>query len=149
MPQPPQNLGRNITKCAWITKRFVLLRLGCLAVSDSAVPRLLPTGTGIKTWRSSLFGVRSRSWNAYGLPEVCIPCELLRRQGQSDGIMVIRVSAPALYLVFIRVCGRMVLSRSPASKNAELLVLRHEVGRLRGPVRGPGSTGRTARSSPR
>jgi hypothetical protein len=37
-----------------------------------------------------------------------------------------------LYLVFIRVCGWLVLlSRSPASKNAELLVLRHEVAVLR------------------
>jgi integrase len=37
-----------------------------------------------------------------------------------------------LYLIFIRVCGWFVLlSRSPASKNAELLVLRHEVAVLR------------------
>ena len=36
------------------------------------------------------------------------------------------------YLIFIRVCGWLVLlSRSPASKNAELLVLRHEVAVLR------------------
>jgi hypothetical protein len=37
-----------------------------------------------------------------------------------------------LHLIFIRVCGWMVLlSRSSASKNAELLVLRHEVAVLR------------------
>jgi transposase len=37
-----------------------------------------------------------------------------------------------LYLIFIRVCGWLVLlGRSPASKNAELLVLRHEVAVLR------------------
>jgi hypothetical protein len=33
-----------------------------------------------------------------------------------------------LYLVFVRVCGWLVLlGRSSASKDAELLVLRHEV----------------------
>ena len=33
-----------------------------------------------------------------------------------------------LYLIFIRVCGWLVLlGRSPASKNAELLVLRHDL----------------------
>ena len=37
-----------------------------------------------------------------------------------------------LYLIFIRVCGWLVLlSRSTAPKNAELLVLRHEVAVLR------------------
>jgi putative transposase len=38
------------------------------------------------------------------------------------------VSLRLLYLIFIRVCGWLVLpGRSSASKNAELLVLRHEV----------------------
>jgi putative transposase len=41
------------------------------------------------------------------------------------------VSLCLLYLIFIRICGWLVLlSRSPASKNAELLVLRHEVAVL-------------------
>ena len=42
------------------------------------------------------------------------------------------MSLRLLYLIFIRVCGWLVLlSRSPDSKNAELLVLRHEVAVLR------------------
>ena len=55
-----------------------------------------------------------------------------------------------LYLTFARVCGWLVLlSRSTASKDAELLVLRHEVAVLRRARRGPGCTGQTGRSWPR
>jgi putative transposase len=37
-----------------------------------------------------------------------------------------------LYLIFVRLCGWLVRpGRSPASKDAELLMLRHEVAVLR------------------
>jgi putative transposase len=42
------------------------------------------------------------------------------------------VSLLLLHLIFVRLCGRLVLlGRSSASKNAGLLVLRHEVAVLR------------------
>ena len=42
------------------------------------------------------------------------------------------MSLGLLYLIFIRLCGWLVLlGRSPASMNAELLVLRHEAAALR------------------
>ena len=42
------------------------------------------------------------------------------------------MSLRLLYLIFTRLCGWLVLlGRSPGSKDAELLVLRHEVAVLR------------------
>ena len=54
--------------------------------------------------------------SACGVPEVCVAC----------------VSLCLLYLIFVRFSGWLVLlGRSSASKDAELLVLRHEVAVLR------------------
>jgi len=57
------------------------------------------------------------------------------------------VSLRLLYLIFTRLCWLVLPGRSAASKNAELLVLRHEVAVLRRTIPGPNWTGPTAPSS--
>ena len=48
------------------------------------------------------------------------------------------MSLRLLYLIFARLCSWLVLlGRSPASKNAEFLVLRHEVAVLRRQIARP------------
>jgi putative transposase len=60
------------------------------------------------------------------------------------------VSLRLLYLIFVRRCGWLILlGRSSASKEAELLVLRHQVAVLRRANPRPRWTGPTAQSSPR
>ena len=70
--------------------------------------------------------------------------------GRSTRSQAANTSLRLLYLVFVRLCGWLILlGRSSASKDAELLVLRHEVAVLRRANSRPGSTGPTGRSSPR
>jgi hypothetical protein len=60
------------------------------------------------------------------------------------------MSLRLLYLIFARVCGWLVLlGRSSATKDVELLVLRHEVAVLRRANPRPDWTGPTGPSSPR
>ena len=63
----------------------------------------------------------------------------------SSALVLIRL----VCLVMVRVSGWLVLlARSGAGKDAEILVLRHEIAVLRRQVARPGRTGRTVRCSP-
>ena len=67
-----------------------------------------------------------------------MPCDLRRRPGPAVRHHWSSVSLRLLYLIFVRVCEWLVLlGRSSASKDAELLVLRHEVAVLRRANRRP------------
>jgi hypothetical protein len=55
----------------------------------------------------------------------------IRHAWRRDGAPPLATSLRLLYLIFVRLCGGLVLlGRSSASKDAELLVLRHEVAVL-------------------
>jgi putative transposase len=63
--------------------------------------------------------------------------------------MITDVSLRLLYLIFSRLLGWLtLLGRASASKDIELLVLRHEVAVLREPTRALAWTGPTEPCSP-
>jgi hypothetical protein len=62
-----------------------------------------------------------------GVPEVCLACELQRCTGQRSANMISRIPPSALSDLHPARGWLVLLGRSPAFKNAELLVLRHEV----------------------
>jgi hypothetical protein len=85
-----------------------------------------------------------------GVPKVCLSYELRRCPGSGVRHHDLSVSLRLLYLIFVRLCSWLVLlGRSTAAKDAELLVLRHEVAVLRRANPRPGWARPTAQSLPR